>query len=240
MKRIIAMIPTYNEADNIEALVREVLAQDPRLEALVVDDDSPDGTWRLVLQLSSQDPRVHLLHRTARRGRGWAGVAGFARALELGADAVVEMDGDYSHHPRELPALIAALERCDVVLGSRHLAGGSDGRPGHLRKVVTWLAGRYVRAVLGLSVSDPTSGYRAFRRQVLARLDLSRMGSAGPSTLQEVLVACQRQGARIAEVPIRFDDRRAGSSKLSLPTMARMLYLMPMIRLGLVRRRGSG
>jgi len=236
-RKIVAMIPTYNEAENIQPLVEEVLGQDPRLEALVVDDDSPDGTWRIVEDMAAALPRVHLLRRQTRRGRGWAGIDGFKQALALGADAVIEMDGDYSHHPREIPALVEALSRCDLAVGSRAVPGGADHRPSRLRGLVTRLASSYVRLVLGVMVRDPTSGFRCFRRSLLLRLDLDGMRSRGPSTLEEVLLASHRLGARIEEVPIHFEDRHGGESKLSWQVLVQMLYLVPLIRLG---KLGSG
>jgi len=215
LEKIIAMIPTYNEVGHIRALVEEVLAQDPRMEVLVVDDDSPDGTWRIVEEMSRGEPRVHLLRRTEGRGRGWAGLKGFEAALALGADAVIEMDGDYSHHPREIPRLIQGLREWDVVIGSRCVAGGEDLRPARVRAFVTRLASLYIRWMLGVGVKDPTSGYRAFRREVLERIGLGRMRSRGPSIVEEILYACSRLGSRMHEIPIRFEERRSGVSKLS-------------------------
>jgi dolichol-phosphate mannosyltransferase len=213
--KILAMVPTYNEAGHIRALVEDILCQDPRLEVLVVDDDSPDGTWRIVSGLAARNPRVHLLHRRAGRGRGSAGLAGFGKALEMGADLVLEMDGDYSHEPGDIPRFLEAAREADLVIGSRLVQGGQDLRAGYWRGWLTLLCAAYVRGVLRVPVKDPTSGYRCFRREVLERVGLERMRSRGPSVVEEVLFACHRMGFRIREIPIKFGQRRSGSSKLN-------------------------
>lgn len=210
--RIVATLPTYNEADNIVPLIEKLLRVSRYLEVVVVDDDSPDGTWRLVGQMAGENPRVHLVHRKQERGRGTAGVVGFKKALEMGADLVVEMDADWSHHPRFLRSMLEASKRADVVIGSRLVKGGGEkGRSG-VRTLITNLANLYIRAVLGLPVRDCTSGYRVFRRWVLEQIDWDRVRSAGPAIVQEVLVASRALGARFSEVPILFEERRAGSS----------------------------
>ncbi|MGQ9654539.1 MAG: polyprenol monophosphomannose synthase [Thermodesulfobacteriota bacterium] len=231
LKKIMAMIPTYNEAGHIRSLVEEVLAQDPRMEVLVADDDSPDGTGEIVQEMARGDHRVHLLRRTRRRGRGWAGVDGFKEALALGADAVIEMDGDYSHHPREIPKLIQGVVHWDVVIGSRFVPGGEDMRQAKGRALVTRLASLYIRWVLGVKVKDPTSGYRAFRREVLEGIGLDRMRSKGPSIVEETLHACSRLGFAIREVPICFEERRSGASKLSFMKLIQTAWEVAMIRL---------
>ena len=137
MSRIIAMIPTYNEAENIWSLIDAVLALGPQYEVLVVDDHSPDGTWRIVRERAGRDPRIHLLHRMRRRGRGLAGIAGFREALRLGADLVVEMDADWSHDPARIPALVEAARRADLVIGSRRVAGGGETGRGAARRAIT-------------------------------------------------------------------------------------------------------
>lgn len=210
--KIVATLPTYNERLNIEALIDATLAATPGMEVLVIDDNSPDGTWQVVAERAERDPRVHLLHRTTDRGRGTAGVAGFRRALDMGAELVVEMDADWSHHPRFLPGMVEAAGNADVVIGSRLTPGGGEtGRSG-IRKLITWAANMYIRIILGLPARDCTSGYRVFRRSVLERIDWDRVQARGPAIVQEVLLACHRAGARIAEYPILFEERRAGSS----------------------------
>ena len=213
---VMAMLPTYNEAENIRPLIAALLAVAEGMEVVVVDDDSPDGTWRIVGEMAERDPRVHLVHRKGVRGRGSAGVAGFRYAVEAGADLIVEMDADWSHHPRHIPTMLVAARTADVVIGSRLVPGGSESGRTRIRRRITGLANAYVRTVLGLRVRDCTSGFRVFRRQALERIDLSRMRSNGPAIVQEILMACKRAGCRFVEVPIHFDPRRAGQSTLTV------------------------
>jgi len=214
--KIVATLPTYNERGNIESLIAALLATSRELEVLVIDDDSPDGTWEAVEQIAKEDTRVHLLHRKGERGRGTAGVAGFRRALELGAELVVEMDADWSHHPRFIEPMIAAASDADVVIGSRLIHGGGESGRNPLRTYITLMANAYIRFMLSLPVRDCTSGYRVFHRWVLERIDWDRVEARGPAIVQEVLVASKAAGARIAEVPILFEERRAGSSSLNI------------------------
>jgi len=214
---IMAMIPTYNESLNIASLIKDVLAADERMEIVVVDDNSPDGTWNIVAQAAQGDPRVQLVRRMNERGRGSAGVAGFVYALDHGADYIVEMDADYSHHPRFLPAMLkAAFDGADVVIGSRLVAGGGEvGRSG-ARTLLTSLANFYIRFILRLPVRDCTSGYRVFSRSALSRVPLARMTSNGPAIVQEVLQSCAAAKCTFAEVPIQFEERRRGKSTFNL------------------------
>jgi dolichol-phosphate mannosyltransferase len=222
--RTIVVIPTYDEAENILPLMREVAQQGEGIEVLVVDDHSPDGTWTIVEEESKKNPRVHLLLRTENRGRGLAGIDGFRRALALGADRVMEMDADFSHDPRDIPALLKASESADVVVGSRFAAGGVDAERGALRKAVTFLGRRYLRLVLGLAVQDPTSGYRCFRREALAAVMAEPLRARDPFIVTELLYRCCRRGFRIVEVPIVFHERRAGRSKLGPGTLVRYFF----------------
>jgi dolichol-phosphate mannosyltransferase len=212
----VVMIPTFNEADNIETLIEAILALSRTIEILVVDDDSPDGTAAIVEALARREPRVHLLLRTHDRGRGKAGVAGFLKALQLGADCVIEMDADFSHHPRYIPAFLEAVTRWDVVIGSRALRGGEERGRTLLRRVITKAANFYIRTLLQIKVRDCTSGFRCFRRKVLETIPLEKMVSLGPSIVEEVLYACHRWGFTITEIPIVFEDRRRGKSTLNL------------------------
>ncbi len=225
------MIPTYNEAEHIRPLVEEILLQDPRIEVLVVDDNSPDGTWRIVKGMASEDPRVHLVNRTHERGRGSAGIHGFRQALAIGADVVVEMDGDFSHDPRDIPRFIREIEACDVVVGSRFAPGGGDLRNAPLRSLVTRLAATYIRVVMGVRLSDPTSGYRCFRREALDKIGLHRLRSTGPSIVEEVLFWCHRLGLSVREIPIRFYERRSGRSKLTLGKLLKAAWFVATLRL---------
>lgn len=237
--RTIVIIPTYNEAQNIVPLLGEVLEQRGNMEALVVDDDSPDGTWKLVEEAQGENPRVHLLLRREKRGRGLAGLDGFKKALAMGADRIVEMDADFSHDPVYLPALLEASESADLVIGSRFIPGGRDEERGLARRAVSWLARRYLRWVLGISVSDPTSGYRCFRREALSSLMAQEITASDPFIITEILFRSRLMGLRIAEVPIVFRERRAGSSKLSALTLLR--YCVKAMRLRLSEfKRGGG
>lgn len=235
--RMVVTVPTYNEIENIESLCAEILAQDERLEVLVADDDSPDGTWKAVAALSERQPRVHLLHRTSDRGRGRAGRAAFVAALDMGADLVFEMDADFSHHPRYLPAMIAALQDCDVVLGSRAVPGGEDvGRTG-LRRWLTRASNAFVRLVLGVPVKDCNSGYRGFRRHALVAISVADAFSPGPAIVHEVLYKCARKGLRIREIPIRFVERELGTSTLTFGKLLRSYVTIFRLRwLGLTGR----
>jgi dolichol-phosphate mannosyltransferase len=215
------MIPTYNEADNIAALLRELFALGlPGFEAVVVDDQSPDGTAEIVRGLQASRPGLHLLVRRGARGRGLAGRDGFLFALERGFDSVIEMDGDFSHQPRFVPALVAALADCDLVIGSRMIAGGTDDDRPLARRVLTVLANLYARLLLGLPVSDTNSGFRCFSRRALEAVDPASLSSRGPSIVHEALYRVARARLRVREVPIEFIDRKRGVSKLTLARLA--------------------
>jgi dolichol-phosphate mannosyltransferase len=219
--KIVVTIPTWNEIENIASLVSAVLAQDPRIEVLVTDDNSPDGTWKVVGEMASKDPRVHLLHRTTDKGRGRAGRAGFVWALDHGADVAFEMDADWSHHPEHLPALIAALESHDVVLGSRRVPGGEDIGRSALRRGITAASNLYVRLLLGVPVKDCNSGYRGFRRGALEAIEVRHAFSPGPALVHELHYKARLRRLRITEVPIRFRERERGTSTLSFRTLLR-------------------
>jgi dolichol-phosphate mannosyltransferase len=215
--RPVIVIPTYNEAPNLERLVREIRRLAPEASILVVDDRSPDGTGEIADRLARTDGAVRVLHRDPPRGRGLAGRDGYLEALRLGADVVVEMDADFSHDPGLLPRFFAAIESgADVVLGSRFVPGGSDRDRSRWRRVVTMLANAYIRAILGVPVGDCNSGYRCFRRRTLEAIRPETLTSAGPSIVQEVLYRVHRAGARIEEIPLEFFDRKGGESKLGL------------------------
>jgi len=219
-----AMLPTYNEAENIKPLVEEILALGPEYEALVVDDHSPDGTWRIVEEMAAVNRRVHLLHRTTDRGRGTAGAAGLREAVRLGADRVIEMDADFSHDPKFIPALVAAADSADVVIGSRLVKGGGETGRSFVRTLITFGANLYIRLVLGLPIRDCTSGFRVFRAEALRKMHLEKMTSRGPAIVQELLLAARRAGCRFAEVPILFQERRAGQSTFNFKIMLAGLW----------------
>lgn len=220
--RTIVVIPTYNEVENIGELLREIL--ELGYEALVVDDDSPDGTAEVVRGISS--PRAHLLLREENPGRGSAGKEGFVRALELGAERIVEMDGDFSHDPREIPSLLSALEEADIVIGSRFLPDGDDLRQSHSRKFLTRLSTSLVRLLLNTRVRDVNSGFRAYRREALEAIEPHTLSARGPEIVQEVLIRAIRRGLSIREVPIKFHHRKAGYSKLTFCKLLRVLFFV--------------
>ncbi len=224
---IVCMVPTYNEAENVLPLARELLALGPRVRVLFVDDDSPDGTWKLVRDAARDEPRLHLLHRTEERGRGSAGRDGLVRAVELGADLVVEMDADFSHHPRFVPILVERMlapgPEVGLVLGSRGVSGGSDRDRGFARRSITKLANLYIRTLLGVSVRDCNSGFRCWRPSTLERIRVADAFSGGPVIVQELLFKTARAGIAIAEVPIEFVDRVRGDSTLTLPILLKGL-----------------
>ncbi|MDR4509977.1 MAG: polyprenol monophosphomannose synthase [Candidatus Brocadiaceae bacterium] len=221
------MVPTYNERKNIESLLRYILDMKiPHLHIVVVDDNSPDGTFLEVEKIGAVHPEVELLLRRTGRGRGSAGIAGFKYALENGAEAVVEMDADFSHHPRYIPQLLAGLKDADVVIGSRFVHGGKDMDRGLVRRIVTVLAGIYVRRLLGLSIHDVSSGYRCFHGKVLKEIELNSMISTGPSIVSEVFYRAHLKGFSIKEIPIEFIDRTQGETKLNYKILLKTLLIV--------------
>jgi dolichol-phosphate mannosyltransferase len=214
-ERVLVIIPTYNEAENLPGIIGRLQASVPEAHALVVDDSSPDGTGQLAQELADADPRVHVLHRTAKAGLGPAYVAGFAWALEQGYDAVVEMDADGSHAPEELPKLLAALDGADLVLGSRYVPGGAvTDWPAH-RLLLSRAGNRYTRWLLRLPLSDATGGYRAARTRLIGELPFQDVASEGYCFQVDWAWRAVRAGARVTEVPITFTERAFGRSKMS-------------------------
>ena len=212
---VLVIVPTYNERDNLPGLVRAVLAH-PWTRVMVVDDGSPDGTGAVADDLAAEFPgRVDVVHRTGPRGLGRSYVEGLRRALDGPADYICQMDADWSHDPRYLPDLVGALEQHDVVIGSRYVTGVSVVNWPLQRIILSAFANRYIRAITRLTPRDCTSGYRCWRREMLARLPLERFVSDGYAFLVEMLFEAARRGARIGEVPIIFVERRQGASKLS-------------------------
>jgi len=223
--KIVVMVPTYNEVENIDSVVTRLLALDePGLEVLVVDDSSPDGTGEAVRRRAAEESRLHLLSRPGPRGRGRAGREGFIWALDHAADYIVEMDGDGSHDPEDLPRLVAGLKDADVCIGSRYLPGGQAEGRGRGRELISALARGYLRAVLGIKVSDPTSGYRAFTRSALQTMDPKGLKAPDPFIVTEVLYRCRRRGLKIREIPIIFRDREKGSSKLKSTILFKYIF----------------
>ncbi len=213
--KIYAMIPTYNESENIEKLIKELL-KIPNLHPLVVDDNSPDKTSDIVRKLQRKNKRVELLVRTKNRGRGSAGAAGFTACLKKNADIIIEMDADFSHDPKYIPAMVEALKENDIILGSRYIPGGNQvKRPLH-RRLLTFFANRYIRIVLGVKVHDCNSGFRAYRKDALKKIMNKKIQAKGPDIVQEVLYRAHLEGLKIKEIPITFSERIKGESKLGL------------------------
>jgi dolichol-phosphate mannosyltransferase len=231
VSRVIVVVPTYNEAENLPLLVPQVLNRDARLEVLVVDDDSPDGTGRIADALAAEDSRIHVLHRTAKDGLGAAYRAGLRRALDLGADFVIQMDADFSHPPDALNLLLSEIEDHDVVLGSRYLNGITVVNWPIERILLSYFGNYYVRRVTGLQISDTTGGFRCIRSQLLERLGFESIRSNGYAFQIELNHRFVRSGARIKEVPFFFVDRTRGESKLSLKIAAEALWISWWLRL---------
>ncbi|MGW0436417.1 polyprenol monophosphomannose synthase [Micromonospora sp. NPDC003197] len=216
--RVLVVIPTYNEADNVKVITDRVRRAAPDVEILIADDNSPDGTGALADRLAADDERVHVLHRSGKQGLGAAYVAGFGWARDRGYDAVVEMDADGSHAPEELPKLLDAARTADVVIGSRWMPGGEVVNwPWH-RLVLSRGANLYARLALGMPVSDVTGGYRVYRLPVLEKIDFGSVSSQGFSFQVELSRRAHQAGFRIVEVPITFSEREHGASKMS-PTI---------------------
>ncbi len=213
--RSLVIIPTYNERENIDPLVGAIFAAVPDVDILIVDDNSPDGTGLAADALAAGDGRVEVLHRHGKGGLGTAYVAGFRHAIAHGYDRVVEMDADFSHRPEDLPLLLGASEGADVVIGSRAVPGGRVEGWSFLRHIISRGGSLYARTLLGLPVRDCTGGFKCFRREVLATLDLERVKAHGYGFQVEMNYLCHRAGFRIVEVPIVFPDRRVGRSKMS-------------------------
>ncbi|MEM7411689.1 MAG: polyprenol monophosphomannose synthase [Myxococcota bacterium] len=234
MARCIVIIPTYNEVENLPLLVPQVLDADAQIEVLVVDDASPDGTGAAADRLAAESERVHVLHRDTKEGLGPAYRAGFARALELGADRLVQMDADFSHPPDALPLLLGALDHADVASGSRYLNGITVVNWPIERILLSYLGNAYVRRVTGLPVTDTTSGFRCLRREIVERLDVGAIQSNGYAFQIEINYRLHRLGARVEEIPFFFLDRTRGASKLTWQIGLEALWLAPRLRLASV------
>ncbi len=230
--RILAFLPTYNERENIEQLLRQLFSLPCDLHAVVVDDLSPDGTGQLVENLKQEYPdRLEIIHRRGARGRGFAGVCGFEYAAgREDVDWVLEMDADGSHRPEDIPRLLEASCRADVVLGSRYVPGGKVIGWSPFRYLNSFVAGLLSRIILGLKYKDPTSGFRLFRREVVNCLPWKSMVSNNPSIVEEILYHCRVRGYRIVEAPITFVDRRRGSSKFSVKMISRWILNLWQVR----------
>jgi len=231
--RATVCLPTYNERDNLEPMVEAlaaVLREDDRV--LVIDDNSPDGTGEIADRLASERPFVSVLHRSRKEGLGPAYLAGFRRALDDGAELVLEMDCDFSHDPADVPRLIAAVEEgADLALGSRYVPGGRVGDWGLIRRGVSRGGSLYAALWLRLGVKDPTGGFKCFRRAVLEAIDLEAITAKGYAFQIEMTYRAKRRGFRVVEVPITFDDRTVGSSKMSRRIVLEAVWRVPLLRL---------
>jgi dolichol-phosphate mannosyltransferase len=214
-RRALVCLPTYDEIDNLAPMVEAILAAAPQVDVLVIDDASPDGTGRLADQIAAREPRVRVLHRAGKEGLGRAYLAGFAWALARDYGLVLEMDCDFSHDPRYLPALLAASGEADLVLGSRYVPGGGTVNWGPLRRLISQGGSLYARLLLGLSIRDLTGGFKCFRREVLEAIDLPSVECTGYAFQIELTFRAVRKGFRVVELPIVFADRRVGQSKMS-------------------------
>ncbi|HET7599037.1 MAG TPA: polyprenol monophosphomannose synthase [Gemmatimonadales bacterium] len=230
-ERVLVVIPTYNERINLPLLVPQVLAQDPRIEVLVVDDNSPDGTGELADRMAAAEPRVHVLHRAAKEGLGKAYIAGFRWALERGYDLVFEMDADFSHDPKFLPEFLRAAEGADLVIGSRYKTGVNVINWPISRLLLSLGANHYAKWITGLPVEDSTGGFKCFRRQVLEAIPLERVRSNGYAFQIEMSFLAWKRGFRICEIPIVFTDRVEGQSKMSRRIVREAIWMVWWLRI---------
>ncbi|HRN66775.1 MAG TPA: polyprenol monophosphomannose synthase [Promineifilum sp.] len=233
------IVPTYNEADNLDELLEQLLALPTPIGAIVVDDNSPDGTGDMAERWATENPgRVHVIHRPAKLGLGTAYIAGFKKAInDLAAERILTMDADFSHNPRYIPDMIALSRTKHVVIGSRYVPGGGARNCTRKRIYLSRGANFVARTLLGLKARDATAGFRLYRREVLQSIPLDEIFSSGYSFLVEMLFLCQRRGWQIGEVPIIFEDRRKGQTKISRQEILKAQYTV--LRLFLRRLRGG-
>jgi dolichol-phosphate mannosyltransferase len=236
-RQVWLVIPTYNEAANIERMIEAALRRLPAdSRVLVVDDNSPDGTGEVADRIASEQPQVEVLHRPRKQGLGPAYVAGFRRALDGGAGLIAQMDADFSHDPEDLPRLLAAAADADLVLGSRYVEGGGVSDDwGPARRAISRQGSAYARAILGVRVADLTGGFKVFRREVLDEIGLATLESLGYAFQVETTFRAIRAGFRVVEVPITFRDRRVGESKMTGRIVAEAALRVPLMRLRLHR-----
>jgi dolichol-phosphate mannosyltransferase len=230
-ERALVIVPTYNERENIRRLIESVLMQDARIDILVVDDGSPDGTGALVDEIVAANDRVHVLHRPRKMGLGTAYIAGFRWALAREYDYVLEMDADFSHDPMHLPQFLQAIEQADLVLGSRYQQGRVTVVNWPIaRLILSYCANIYARAITGLPVWDATGGFKCFRRSVLEAIDLDRVRSNGYAFQIEMSFRAWKRNFRIAEIPIVFVDRTEGTSKMSKSIVREAVWMVWRLR----------
>jgi dolichol-phosphate mannosyltransferase len=224
--KTLVVVPTYNERDNLPNLVRRVASQPLPLELLIVDDNSPDGTGKLADEIQAGNSMVHVMHRAEKNGLGRAYIAGFKWALERGYECIMEMDGDFSHNPDDIPKFLEAARDADLVLGSRYRDGIRVINWPLRRLMLSMGAGHYVRLITGMPFSDPTGGFKCFRRRALLSINLDEIKSNGYSFQIEMTHRIWRQGMKVAEVPIIFTDRFLGTSKMSGKIVREALWMV--------------
>ena len=224
--RLLVTLCTYNERENLGEIIPEIFRFAPHANILVIDDNSPDGTGQLADDLAARDERVHVLHRAGKLGLGTATLAGFAYAIEQGYDLLINLDADFSHHPRHLPALLECMSRADVSIGSRYVVGGGVVGWGLKRHLMSQGINWYARLLLRLRTKDNSGSYRCYRIAKLRELDLSKFRARGYAFQEEVLYRCRRIGCRFEETPIMFEDRRYGESKINLREVIEALRVL--------------
>jgi dolichol-phosphate mannosyltransferase len=234
-ERVLVVVPTYNERTNVPQIVPAILAQDPRVHVLVVDDNSPDGTGELADQLAAENGRVHVLHRGRKEGLGKAYLAGFRWALDCGYDLIFEMDADFSHDPRFLPTFLDAVQDADLVIGSRYKSGVNVINWPISRLLLSIGANQYARLVTGLPLTDSTGGFKCFRRRVLEAIPLERVRSNGYAFQIEMSFLAWKKGFRIREIPIVFTDRVEGQSKMNGKIVREAVWMVWWLRLRSLR-----
>jgi dolichol-phosphate mannosyltransferase len=230
-ERALVVLPTYNEKVNLPLIVPQILEQDPRLEILVVDDNSPDGTGQLADELAAANPRVHVMHRAEKAGLGKAYLAGFRWALEREYDYIMEMDADFSHDPKFLGQLLAASKDADLVIGSRYRAGVNVINWPISRLLLSIGANQYARWITGLPLTDSTAGFKCFRREVLEAIDFEKVRSNGYSFQIEMSFRAWKKGFRLVEIPIVFTDRMEGQSKMNKRIVREAIWMVWWLRL---------
>ena len=237
--QVTVIVPTYNESENIKALVTQLLALPTGILVIVVDDNSPDGTGDIADRLAEENPgRIEVIHRAGKLGLGTAYIAGFQRALARGAGLICTMDADFSHNPRYIPDMVAKIDQgYDLVIGSRYVPGGGTSGCTFDRKLLSWGANAFARTVLGLRAHDTTAGFRCYRREVLESVQLDEIKASGYSFLIEMLHRVRRRGWQVGEVPIIFENRRLGTSKISQDEVIRAMGTV--LRLGWARLTGK-